>query len=353
MPNRSEGTRRFPDMPEVLYAYRFPYWKRPVIRQCFPGRRLIFLEAATAVPPGAWLVLWGMQPQPESLAVEVRIIRIEDGFLRSIGLGADLIRPLSWVIDGRGIHYNASQSSDLEEFCANQMFTPELLARAAALRASLVAGGLTKYNVGHQNWQRPVGVERVILVPGQVESDASLAYGAPGERTNLGLLQRVRAAQPDAYIIYKPHPDVLAGLRAGGQNERQAHLWCNELLADADMGNLLTQVDEVHVLTSLTGFEALLRGKVVSCYGLPFYAGWGLTRDYVVNPRRQRRLSLDELVAAALILYPLYLSRNGKKLLTPEQAVQEMGCWRSAVSGATPWWREFIRFFLRRFIGVR
>jgi len=348
-----EAMNRFQDMPDVLYVYRFPRWKHPVVRQCFPGQRLVFLEKAASVPVGAWLVLWGMNSPPTDLAADVKVLRMEDGFLRSIGLGADLVKPLSWVVDGRGIHYDATQSSDLEACCADTVFDQSLLARAACLRATLVATGLTKYNVGVGVWQRPSGVARVILVPGQVESDASLAYGAPFERSNLGLLRRVRIANPDAYLIYKPHPDVVAGLRASGQNEQEAYQWCDEVLIDANMGDLLMMVDEVHVLTSLSGFEALLRGKAVTCYGQPFYAGWGLTHDIVPNPRRSRRLSLDELVAAALIKYPLYLSRNGKKLITAEEALDEMWYWRAETAGRPAWPQEFIRFFLRRIIGVR
>jgi capsular polysaccharide export protein len=67
-------------------------------------------------------------------------------------------------------------------------------------------------------------------------------------------------------------------------------------------------VDEVHVNTSLAGFEALLRGKCVTTHGVPFYAGWGLTRDLGPVPvRRTARRSLDELVAATLLQYPRYL----------------------------------------------
>ena len=80
-------------------------------------------------------------------------------------------------------------------------------------------------------------------------------------------------------MIYKPHPDVLAGLR-GSRAEAQrtqdacrAH--CDEIVTDVPMGRLLDAVDEVHTLTSLAGFEALLRGKAVVTWGLPFYAGWG------------------------------------------------------------------------------
>jgi capsular polysaccharide export protein len=182
----------------------------------------------------------------------------------------------------------------------------------------------------------------MILVPGQVESDASLAYGAPGIRRNIDLLYSVRAANPEAYLIYKPHPDVVAGLRRKGQCEEDAACWCDEVVADVPMGELLPQVDEVHTLTSLTGFEALLRGKRVVCYGQPFYAGWGLTRDVLPIARRTRRLSLDELVTGALILYPTYVSRATRGLTTPERALDELLAWRERRPGL-PWWRMGMR----------
>jgi capsular polysaccharide export protein len=74
------------------------------------------------------------------------------------------------------------------------------------------------------------------------------------------------------------------------------------------IASLISMVDEVHVNTSLAGFEALLRRKPVTVYGVPFYAGWGLTADLGPVPdRRTARRSLDELVAATLLLYPRYL----------------------------------------------
>ena len=341
------------EIPKKLYVYRFPYWKWPVVKQCFPGRLVVFVERVDAVPSQSCLVLWGMHPIPYGLSLDVRILRMEDGFLRSVGLGADLVRPLSWVVDGRGIHYDATRPSDLEHLCATSAFDETLIHRAACLRSRIVASGLTKYNVGTGVWQRPSHVEQVILVPGQVESDASLAYGAPGERTNIGLLRRVRETHPNAYLVYKPHPDVLARLRTVGQNEQEAYRWCDEVVTDVAIGDLLTAVDEVHVLTSLTGFEALLRGKLVTCYGQPFYSGWGLTNDLLLNSRRCRELTLDELVAVVLIKYPIYLSRNGKKLITPEQALDELLSWLTRSGGSKPWWRSITRFFVRRIAGVR
>lgn len=314
---------------------------------------MVFVASATAVPAAGVLVLWGMKSITGELAPDVKILRLEDGFLRSVGLGVDLIRPMSWVVDSHGIHYDASHPSDLEEILAKTTFSPTMIARAASLRERIVAEGLTKYNIGVSRWQRPAGVNKVILVPGQVESDASLTYGAPDIRSNIGLLAAVRQANPKEYIIYKPHPDVLAGMRAKGTGEDEALRWCDELVTDAAMGDLLKTVDEVHLLTSLAGFEALLRGKSVTCYGQPFYSGWGLTKDIIPNPRRSRRLSLDELVAGVLIDYPLYLSRTSDALITPEQALDELLAWRAKNGMSVPWWRRCFRIILRLVLGVR
>ena len=74
------------------------------------------------------------------------------------------------------------------------------------------------------------------------------------------------------------------------------------------MAALIGMVDELHVNSSLAGFEALMRGKKVTVHGVPFYAGWGLTVDRGPVPaRRTARRTLEELVAAALLLYPRYL----------------------------------------------
>jgi len=257
------------------------------------------------------------------------VIRLEDGFLRSVGLGADLVRPLSWVLDGHGLYYDASAPSELERLLIQTDFTPELRQRARALREQILALGLTKYNVGQALWQRPDTAQSVVLVVGQVESDAAIRHGAPQIHTNMALLRAVRAIRPDAHVIYKPHPDVVAQLRDPGQEEHQADRWCDQVIVDVGMDQLLRVVDEVHVLTSLAGFEALLRGTPVVTWGQPFYAGWGLTQDQCPQPvRRGRRLDLDALTAAVLILYPTYVSHRTGHYTTPEQVLSELLAWR-------------------------
>lgn len=318
------------------------------MQRFLPETKLLFPRSGQSIPEGSSVLLWGANSMPPDAPSNLDVIRVEDGFLRSVGLGADLVQPLSWVFDRNGLYFDARQASDLENILNHSHWEKDILNRAARLRERITSLGLTKYNVGAKPWTRPVHLQgrRVVLVPGQVESDTSLRVGSPHIKTNLELLKAVRHAEPQAYLIYKPHPDVLAGLRSKGQDEDDARHWCDEILHDAPMGNLLESVDALHVMTSLAGFEALLRGKSVVCHGLPFYSGWGLTQDRIALPRRKRTLSLDELTAGALIEYPLYLSRNTKKLATAEQALEDLVAWRAVQKHELPVWRQALRFAL-------
>ncbi len=342
--------------PAQMMAVGFSRWKKPIARAYFAGSELRFQSAAKPVPVGAGLVLWGRRPVPEAGQGAEPVVRLEDGFLRSVGLGAELVQPLSWVMDAVGMYYDASAPSDLEQLLAQTEFSPALRERARSLRERILALGLTKYNVGRAVWQRPAASRRVVLVVGQVEADASIRLGAPGLHTNMALLKAVRAECPDAHLVYKPHPDVVAQLRAAGRGEGGAAEWCDEIVVDAPIDQVLREVDEVHVLTSLAGFEALLRQKLVVCWGCPFYAGWGLTQDRLAVPRRVRRLSLDELVAAALLLYPTYVSRHTGHFCTAERALAELQAWRDeGVAGLSQvsLGRRAWRWTLRQVVALR
>ena len=337
-----------PRLQGPLFAHGFSWRKRRLLK-CFTQRTdLRFVRNGSRVQAGSHLLLWGSAPVPPGVPPTARVIRVEDGFLRSVGLGADLIRPLSWIMDRQGIYYDATRPSELEQRLQSGVFEDALLGRAAAFRHRLVEAGLSKYNLAAPPWRRPTQARRVVLVPGQVETDASIMYGTQDIRTNMELLRAVRSARPDAWLIYKPHPDVVAGLRRPGMQDAQASFLCDEVLLHGDMAQLLDQVDEIHVMTSLTGFEALLRGKQVACYGHPFYAGWGLTQDRHTHPRRSRRLSLDQLSAAALLEYPVYASAQSGQVCSPEQALEDLLQWRVRSSGRTSWWRRCLRPLLAR-----
>jgi len=337
-------------LPESVYCYAFSLRKQKLLRNFIPHVKVKKISRSQILPDSATVLIWGAEPADPHWPKSIKIIRVEDGFLRSVGLGADLVRPVSWVFDSRGIYFDASRESDLEWLLENTSVDNELLERADNLVKKVIEHGLTKYNVGGDPWQRPLSASRVLLVPGQVETDASIRLAAIGIKTNLALLQEVRNTNPGAYIIYKPHPDVVAGLRAKGSQEHLCWNYCNEVLMDVPMNDLINMVDEVHVMTSLTGFEALLRGRKVVCYGLPFYAGWGLTQDIHVCTRRTRQRSISELAACALILYPTYITYNRPKLAEPEQIMNELVDLRQKMrSNQAPWSVPF-RWILRKIL---
>jgi capsular polysaccharide export protein len=246
------------------------------------------------------------------------ITRVEDGFIRSRGLGAALVPPLSLITDDLGIYYDPATPSRLEKLIeagATPRLDQEL--RAARLIKSLIASGLSKYNTGAPPEPLPEGHR--ILVCGQVGDDASIKRGTSDITTNQALLDAVRAAHPDAVILYKPHPDVEASLRKGALTDPSK---ATQIITNTDPAALLAQVHEVHTMTSLMGFEALIRGLPVTTYGAPFYAGWGLTTDRSdVPPRRRAMPNIEALAHAVLIDYPRYYDPKTKLPYPAEVAV--------------------------------
>lgn len=287
-------------------------WKRSPLQKVF-GReaRLVFENdpvraAAKARASGRGVLVWAGKETPAltEAAEGLRLARVEDGFLRSRGLGAELVPPLSLVTDPLGIYYDPGRESLLERLIAAPP-PPGGLRRAEDLVAGLIRAGVTKYNLGGALPPLPKGHR--ILVPGQVEDDASIRLGAGEVRRNIDLLQFVRSNDPSAVVIFKPHPDVEAGLRPGAVSEADLLGLADAVVRHGDPAALLAEVQEVWTMTSLLGFEALLRGVPVTCLGAPFYAGWGLTTDLGPVPaRRKAKVPLLQLAHAALIAYPRY-----------------------------------------------
>lgn len=58
---------------------------------------------------------------------------MEDGFIRSVGLGSNLVPPLSLVIDDIGIYFNAETPSRLEHILQHQAFSTQDIQAAEAL----------------------------------------------------------------------------------------------------------------------------------------------------------------------------------------------------------------------------
>lgn len=316
----------------------FPRWRAWNFRQMLSlhAKRVVHarsVDAAAALKPERddCLVCWGRVPpegvQELAAASGVRLLRMEDGFVRSVGLGSDLIPPQSFVLDARGIYFDPSQPSELEDMLNTRALTQQDITRAQAVRTFIVKHGITKYNLEPLmpvDW--PSSGKPVVLVPGQVEDDASIRFGCDtfGVCTNMGLLQAARRQFPEAFIVYKPHPDVASGNRRGKMALREALNVADHVEVQASVVSCIEACDVVVTMTSLTGFDALLRSKRVVVHGRPFYAGWGLTEDQLTVPRRHRSRNLDELVACALLHYPLYWDPLLKGYTTCEAVLSQL-----------------------------
>jgi capsular polysaccharide export protein len=324
-------------------GYRITAWKRRTVRAFLDGpapvrftRRLESAIAQSQANGGA-VAAWGTTARRIAGTVRaagVELVTIEDGFLRSVGLGASFTPALSYVFDASGIYYDPSRPSDLEDILQTAPFDDAVLARARALMATLIEQGLTKYNpaAAEAGLHPPPGRE-VVLVPGQVADDEAVRLGGGGlydaepmeqGGANLALLRRVRARRPAAFIVYRPHPDVAAGLRAGHVPEKLALESADHIDNGASIIATMQTADRIETVASLAGFEALVRGKSVTVHGQPFYAGWGLTEDVCPLARRARRLTVEELVAGVLIVYPRYVDPVSGRACPVEVAVERL-----------------------------
>ncbi len=310
-------------------------WKRSRLQAVFGARKpLIFMKnpasaAQRARKTGRKLMVWGMNDAPP----DTPVLRVEDGLIRSVGLGAQLTPPLSLITDDLGIYYDPTRPSRFESLMM-QPLPDDARTRTQVLVDATRASGLSKYNLGGATLTLPPAAANrtIVLVAGQVSDDASVRLGAAG-RSNLDLLRAARAAHPQGFLIYKPHPDVEAGLRQGAIPPHDLAALADLTAPHADPTALLGQVDTLFTLTSTYGFEAVLRGIPVTTLGAPFYAGWGLTRDLGDVPTRRadhvRSLSQRHLPAidavhlahTALITYPRYYDPITRQPCPPEVAL--------------------------------
>ncbi|EAH5386468.1 capsular polysaccharide biosynthesis protein [Campylobacter jejuni] len=329
-----------------LFMLGFTLWKRHFIKPFFNAKdnEIIFLNslkslAGYKLKENDKFFIWGKKYDENTLKnlllvkakeqnltnFTPKVSLVEDGFIRSISLGSDLTRPFSLIVDDKGLYIDPNKPSKLEELLQNEIFDENMLNRAKNIIKILLENRFSKYNgLKHENLKINAKTgQKIILIPDQVEDDASMILGGFGLST-LDLLKEVRSKNQDAYIIFKPHPDVLSGNRVGLKDETLILEFCDEIVKDCSIDSAIKIADEIHTITSTSGFDALLRAKKVFTYGMPFYAGWGLTKDKYRCERRTRKLSLEELVAGALIAYPRYINPKTKTLCEIEVCLDIM-----------------------------
>ncbi len=251
-------------------------------------------------------------------------VSLEDGWIRSIRPGPQEA-PLSIVVDRLGTHYDARKPSELELVvsAASRRTGHEVRARRAI--ALLREEAISKYNAAPRSSLRRLGLANRpqggrVMVVDQTMGDASIAGGMASADTFAGMLAAARSENPDAEILVKTHPEVTSG-RKKGYLSRVAGPGIRLFAEAVNPWTLFDAVDRVYVVSSQLGFEALMAELPVSCFGAPYYAGWGLTDDRVEVPRRMARPTLEQLFAALYFDYARYADRNGQPI-SFEQAAE-------------------------------
>jgi len=272
---------------------------------------------------------WGRKPSGERARKLAKFfggeaLFVEDGFIRSIGLGISGSPSFSIVEDDEGIYYDASRPNLLERMLRSHDFEKDEALMSLAHRAMdmIRKHKISKYNRGKLTLPRELkgGLEKRVLIVAQTAGDASLIYGMALEDSRRMIRDAV-AENPGARICLRVHPDVLTGWKESNVDLEYAREHCEILTEDTHPIVLLEAFDKVYTQTSQMGFEALMLGKEVHLYGVPFYAGWHLPglhqrldaelpkrQEEIRNvlKRRGRTLQVEELFAGAYLLYSRY-----------------------------------------------
>ncbi|PLS01496.1 capsular polysaccharide export protein, LipB/KpsS family [Neobacillus cucumis] len=327
----------------IAFLFGVSKWKHSFIRDYLHEYEVVFIEDRESIPAiinkaekykDKVFMVWGYKERPALLRFakknQIPFYRIEDGFIRSVQLGASKSTPISLVVDSQALYYDSSTPSDLEDILGQYDFQSdqELLNRAVNCIKTLKEENISKYNhVGAKDIDAIYGKKekKRILVIGQVEDDESIKRGSSRPITNNELVILAAMENPEAEIIYKPHPDVLFGKRPMQSNPTEVMHMAKVITEPLSLTDSFQTIDHVYTITSLSGFEALLRGIPVTTFGAPFYSGWGLTDDRQKVNRRNRNLTIEEIFAAAYILYPKYVHPITRERITIEEALSFIG----------------------------
>ena len=186
----------------------------------------------------------------------------------------------------------------------------------------IVKTHLTKYN-NQPIYEPKIGREGVkkVLVVDQSYGDMSIIRGWGSDKLFSDMLETAIKENPDADIIVKTHPDTISGNRGGYFKGLKAHDNIYTQTEPINPISLIKYVDKVYVCTTQFGFEALMCDKEVHVFGMPFYAGWGLTHDRQKCERRTNTRTLEEVFYIAYIMYSYYVNPDKQSRCEIEEAI--------------------------------
>lgn len=292
------------------------------LREMLGARQLISRDGGDPFGSADLFVQWGITPNPaktrhRSLAREMGkpVLIVEDGFLRSVGIGLSGEPGLSIIVDDTTAYYDATKPSRL----ARRLESGPGLTDAEQSRSENVIERIVKARLSKYNHAPDIPLQvgrperRKLLLVDQREGDQSVVSGLADAQTFNRMVADVMRERQGWDIIVKQHPDAITGGKKSYLN-RETLAFARDrddihfIDFDCNPFALLDIVEEVYVVASGLGFEALMAGKSVHCYGMPFYAGWGVTTDKMALSSRTRTRTVPEIFHYAYIEASRYYS---------------------------------------------
>ncbi len=310
-----------PESP-IIVAIGFNNWKfgfvadyLPEYRVAFAPRKLANIKLArkieNLVMKPSTVVIWGYNESKWLRKYleykKISIYRAEDGFLRSSELGANHSTPYSLVFDKKGLYYNTDGSSELDEILNNFDFSQELLDSGKELYDFFIRSKVSKYNPSLTKKDTIIKTKKRILVLGQVDNDVSLRFCNIDNWSMEDMVRLAKKENPLAEVVYRPHPEVYKGYQSSKFNKANVEFFASIQNPEVNIIESIEKSDHIYTICSLSGLEALIRGKKVTLLGRAFYGGWGLTDDRATYVNRNRKLNTLELFLLIYVVYPKYL----------------------------------------------
>lgn len=314
----------------VKNIQEYVFWSDPFRRTKYDHLKK-WLKFSPSLSTSTAIATWGLGRKAVKLLLTAVIFNkpfflFEDGFIRSLYPWVAKVDPrlnagISFCIDSKGFYYDGEVSTDLEGRLNTQVVSNDDCLQARKIIQKIVDNKISKYN--HQpltfNYPKEPNKKRVLVVD-QSYGDMSLICGGVDDSVFERMVQDAVRENPDSEIIFKVHPDTLTKKEASGFIQfipKEVKI----IQEPVNPITLLETVDEVYVATSQLGFEALMCGKKVHVYGLPFYSGWGLTDDKVQCSRRKRKLTLEEMFYIVYMSYSHYVNPLTGQESTIDEAI--------------------------------
>ncbi len=152
----------------------------------------------------------------------------------------------------------------------------------------------------------PSGRKKVVILDEEKQNRFKLKKVMASEKTFFEMISAAKKNHPGAAFFLLEPKTVRSDKKKGYLRKVAEANGVQVLQNDVSSISILSQADVVYTVASQLGLDAIFLGKKIYCFGMPFYAGWGLTKDSIKLDRRNVKRSREEIFAAFCLFMTRY-----------------------------------------------